>query len=205
MIIPLYAHWSSPEWQRLLSRRLEGHHVILNPNDGPIVKEPGDRRGWQVLARRLAGKGAKILIYIDACKAERDGDDWHLDAKTDDMFDREIEAAEALTKDGKGYFLDDWAPQSDAHRRAMRRLAEGIQGIVVANPGCRINPEKWPARLKFITHETNGFPPAHHENYIALGLAKPPKLIGPVSWATNFEDGENPYERLPEYLVTLLP
>lgn len=198
MIIPLYSHWSSPEWKRLLKSRLTDHYVILNPNDGPVVDDPSDRKGWQLLAKDLRLAGAKILIYIDVCRAKWEGEKWCLKAKTLEQYQRELTATEKICPPD-GYFLDDWSPQGDEHRRAMRQLTEGLNGVIVANPGCPINQEKWLAGIKFITHETNGMPRRHEPNYIALGVAKKPVFIGPYSYATDVPESRNPYGKLPSW------
>ncbi len=198
MIVPLYAHHSSREWTRLLKLPIAGHYVIVNPSDGPCC-QPMEVKHWKKLCQMLADKGAKVLIYIDLCRARLTKDKWELKAKSSEDYKLELAAAKQFRP--HGLFLDDFHPQNAAHEKAIRwLLRQQVGKMLVGNPGCEIDRSKWP-EIEFIEHETNGLGAA--ANSISLGVQDPPASLGPLSWVTDRTDGRNPYSRLPSYAEKL--
>lgn len=207
MIVPLYANADSPEWDKLLKLPLNGHLVILNPNDGPKLQHRRDIKAWRKLASELSDKGANILVYLDACRAKRVGNGWELKEKAMVELQQEIEFSRLWAEKPRGFFLDDWTPQGPKHRKVMISLAERLLGgdyMVVANPGTGIKQSEWPDGIEFIEHETEGMPSGSTGNFIALNVHKCPPALASLQWVTNAsEDANNPYAKLPDYVSRL--
>lgn len=203
MIVPLYAHHSSPQWNTLYRQKtLKGAIVIINPNDGPIVSDK-ETKNWAKVAATLRGKGAEIAIYIDAFRARLRGGKWELEKKSRSELQDELAAAEKISQ---GYiFLDDF-PEKGGNEiiasicGAIRRAGRQI----IANQGTA--GSRAYGDFAYIQYESNGMPKDTSRPFIALGVKSLPRglKVGKFCYVTSAVESGNPYEKLPGYFEEML-
>ena len=218
MLIPLYAHHSSLEWDKLLKHNLENCYIIINPNDGPCVFS--EKADWKSLVEKIIQKKGKIVVYIDSFRAVYKDKKWVLNPKSYlNLLEEHVKYEKIFGgKNISGVFLDDY-PAHGMMNDAPVKFARQVQKLLILNPGTKVKefnkifayPKNFDReKTVWLEHETNKIPDVTllNEPFIALECSTYPfefysLKINKFFYVHTQKDGANPYEKLSPHFIQM--